>query len=179
MDNLAIGFTNKNRLAGQRFGRLTVIEKTTKTTKRNGNLLWKCSCDCGNEILLPKAHLLKNHSVSCGCLRKEKALLTFNNRKAFFEKESLVDKRIGLLKVLERSDNSKTRHRKYKCICFCGKNMHSFHFDLVKPSNTPVYPRSCGCRGKGLIEKFQDADGLVKWRLIETKQVIPIGLWEE
>lgn len=30
-------------LAGQRFGKLTVIEKSGT---KNGSVLWKCKCDC-------------------------------------------------------------------------------------------------------------------------------------
>jgi len=33
-------------LIGERFGRLTVIEKTDK--RKNGSIVWKCQCDCGN-----------------------------------------------------------------------------------------------------------------------------------
>ena len=51
--------------AGQRFGRLTVIEHA------DGQDLWRCKCDCGNETIA-KGTLLKNqHKRSCGCLLKE------------------------------------------------------------------------------------------------------------
>ena len=34
-------------ITGQRFGRLTAIERVGHNN--NGHSLWKCLCDCGNE----------------------------------------------------------------------------------------------------------------------------------
>ena len=54
-------------LVGQKFGKLTVIEKTSST--RGGSVLWKCLCDCGSEYQATTRHLnRKNNTVtSCGC----------------------------------------------------------------------------------------------------------------
>lgn len=183
MDNLAIAFTNKNRLAGQRFGRLTVIEKTTTPYDKSGNLLWRCLCDCGNEVFVRKTHLgePRNGKISsCGCYAKE---IRSNNRKKAIaikmEGCSPVGKRYGLLSVKKEAFKKKISCNKriyYECLCLCGGRKDVLTDYLKKKRG---HPTSCGCRGKGLIEKFQDTDGLIKWRLIETKQVIPIGLWEE
>lgn len=51
-----------NYLVGKRFGKLTVIEYCGK---ENGDLLWKCRCDCGN-IICKKSHQLKRNKRS-GC----------------------------------------------------------------------------------------------------------------
>ena len=56
-------------LAGQRFGRLTVIEKTHND---KGKLQWHCMCDCGGESFVESNRLLKGITTSCGCLRKER-----------------------------------------------------------------------------------------------------------
>ena len=54
----------------QRFGRLVVIEKTDK---RSGtNVIWKCKCDCGNEVFVSSSNLRSGHTQSCGCLQKER-----------------------------------------------------------------------------------------------------------
>jgi len=65
-------------LTGQRFGRLTVLERaenykqyldcgwyTTKAT-------WLCRCDCGTECIVIGANLRRGSTRSCGCLRSEK-----------------------------------------------------------------------------------------------------------
>ena len=61
-------------LIGQKFGRLTVLEKTNKQSN-NKAYIWKCQCECGNIVELPTDALTrKDHPTrSCGCLQKEKA----------------------------------------------------------------------------------------------------------
>ena len=65
-------------LTGQRFGRLTVIEKTGDRDKA-WNLLWKCKCECGSEVNVITTYLKRGKTKSCGCLHKE--LLDGKNRK--------------------------------------------------------------------------------------------------
>lgn len=57
-------------LTGQRFGRLTVIERVQP---RQGctNARWLCRCDCGNETKVIGTTLRRGESKSCGCLRAE------------------------------------------------------------------------------------------------------------
>lgn len=61
----------KNDLCGRRFGKLTVIEQTDII--KRGSILYRCKCDCGNEILCNSYSLKHGHTKSCGCLTKEKA----------------------------------------------------------------------------------------------------------
>lgn len=56
-------------LVGQRFGRLTVLEYTG--SRGSSGALWRCRCDCGNEIITSSAVLRRGTSRSCGCLRRE------------------------------------------------------------------------------------------------------------
>lgn len=55
-------------LTGQRFGRLTVIERAETT---NVSTRWKCICDCGNECTVIAQNLKRGHTISCGCYREE------------------------------------------------------------------------------------------------------------
>ena len=60
-------------LTGQRFGRLTVIERAHlhRLPSGQGAWRWRCRCTCGNESF-PISADLRNGSVrSCGCLRAE------------------------------------------------------------------------------------------------------------
>lgn len=54
-------------LSGKRFGRLTVIERSS----RKSGTYWSCVCDCGNKKEVLASHLIKGGIRSCGCLRKE------------------------------------------------------------------------------------------------------------
>ncbi len=55
-------------LSGQRFGRLTVIERAESPGKR---VSWLCKCECGKEIIVTADKLRSAHTRSCGCLSKE------------------------------------------------------------------------------------------------------------
>jgi len=61
-------------LAGKTFGRLTAIEETDQ--RKNGKVVWLCSCDCGNEILVRGSDLTSFHARSCGCYKRERAIET-------------------------------------------------------------------------------------------------------
>lgn len=57
-------------LTGQKFGRLTVIERCKENTK-DGKAKWICKCNCG-KIHITRAASLKSGNVkSCGCISKE------------------------------------------------------------------------------------------------------------
>lgn len=58
--------TKVNDLTGQKFGRLTVIERAGSNS--NGRALWRCHCECGNEIIRTGNTLLQGNTKSCGCL---------------------------------------------------------------------------------------------------------------
>lgn len=59
--------TRSKNLVGQRFGKLTVLELLPDSNKFNRRM-YKCKCDCGNEIILPSSSLTTGHTSSCGCL---------------------------------------------------------------------------------------------------------------
>lgn len=56
-------------LAGQRFGRLTVIRFLGVTEKHHA--LWECRCDCTGTKTVTTGKLTRGHVMSCGCLEKE------------------------------------------------------------------------------------------------------------
>lgn len=60
-------------LTGQRFGRLTVIERAENTRSYyTTRPTWRCRCDCGNEAIVIGENLKRGGTRSCGCLRVEK-----------------------------------------------------------------------------------------------------------
>ena len=52
-------------MTGMRFGKLTVVEQNGRTPSRN--IIWKCNCDCGNEISVSSKKLHDGTATSCGC----------------------------------------------------------------------------------------------------------------
>lgn len=59
-------------LTGQRFGHLTVIQKSEFPTYKNGCASWLCGCDCGNQIILRSDKLRSGKQSDCGCLLSKK-----------------------------------------------------------------------------------------------------------
>ena len=59
--------TRTKNLVGRRFGKLVVEELLPDSNKFNRRL-YRCKCDCGNEIIVPSSCLTTNHTSSCGCL---------------------------------------------------------------------------------------------------------------
>ena len=60
-------------LTGQRFGRLTVIERADDYIEPSGKhfVVWRCLCDCGNYKTVRGKHLKRGAIRSCGCLHSE------------------------------------------------------------------------------------------------------------
>lgn len=56
-------------ITGQKFGRLRVVGFAQKTKDRQ--FMWKCVCDCGNEVEVRGYSLRSGNTQSCGCLQKE------------------------------------------------------------------------------------------------------------
>jgi hypothetical protein len=56
-------------ITGQKFGRLTVIERLENDKWKQAR--WKCLCECGNYIICITRDLKKGSVKSCGCLHKE------------------------------------------------------------------------------------------------------------
>ena len=123
-------------LTGKTFGKLTVIKEHPERTPQ-GSVQWECQCECGNIKVVSGDNLRRNHTLSCGCLQKEKA------------KQKTIDltgQRFGKLIVTgpaPRPENYKSRHTFWYCNCDCGKT------NLIKDGQnlTRGLTLSCGCIG--------------------------------
>lgn len=58
-------------LAGQRFGRLTVVRRVENSPA--GAARWAVRCDCGTEKNVRSSQLTEGSTVSCGCYLREVA----------------------------------------------------------------------------------------------------------
>lgn len=57
-------------LREMRFGRLIAKEPTEN--RGCGKVIWRCVCDCGKDAYVLNYNLLSGHTLSCGCLKKER-----------------------------------------------------------------------------------------------------------
>lgn len=55
-------------LTGMRFGRLRVIKRDVN---KGNYAMWRCVCDCGNQIVVRTSSLKNGHTQSCGCYHKD------------------------------------------------------------------------------------------------------------
>jgi hypothetical protein len=67
-----------NIVPDQEFDRLKTVCVVGK--HRNRNLMWKCVCRCGNEVVKSSRSLANGHAKSCGCLKSENAVKTSKTR---------------------------------------------------------------------------------------------------
>lgn len=131
-------------IVGLRFGRLVAIEPVGKHTQPSGQTksLWKCRCDCGNEILAHVNSLTSGQTQSCGCLQRERA-----SEATLID---LVGKKFGMLTVIGREAN-KGNATMWDCICECGNRKTVFGSSLRLGLTS-----SCGCsvRSNGEMKIF-------------------------
>jgi hypothetical protein len=131
------GCSRIKNLKNKKFGRLSVLFKTEE--KRNGNIVWRCLCECGNTVDVRGGALTSASTVSCGCyLREKNAELcrTRSGKNHYNWNPNLSDK------DRERRRNavfSKSIMKRDKFTCnICKKvggnlvahHMNSYHYDI-------------------------------------------------
>ena len=57
-------------MTGRPIGRLLVIEECGRDAR--GEALWRCRCECGNEVIVRGSHLRNENTTSCGCYWRER-----------------------------------------------------------------------------------------------------------
>lgn len=134
-------------LIGKVFGKLTVISEHPERTPQ-GSVQWVCQCECGNSTIVSGDNLRRNHTLSCGCQKKESAQARVID---------LVGQRFGKLVVVEKAPNpsgGRNRHTYWYCDCDCG-NKHILKDGQNLKRNLTI---SCGCigtsKGEYLIEEM-------------------------
>lgn len=118
-------------LTGQKFGRLTVLEKTEQ--RKQGSVVWKCKCECGNITYVCANKLKQGHSTSCGCYARKK-LIERNKPK------DLTSMKFGKLTALETTNKRDSTFVVWKCKCDCG-NITYVNSNNLQRGTT----KSCGC----------------------------------
>ena len=99
------GLCNKKIIhPGDKYGKLLVIRQDglDGTHKK-----WYCKCDCGNFVSVRGTHLTSGNTKSCGC--------SSNNKRY-----NLLNKKFGLLTVIEDMGNDSYGNSIWKCRCDCG-----------------------------------------------------------
>jgi len=125
----------KYDLTGQKIGRWTILYATDKRTK-NGNILYHCKCECGNEKDVNADTLRRGESKSCGCLNLE----LVKERLAGWNKIDLTGQRFGKLVAMYPIYNTEGKHTLWHCKCDCGNEC-----DIDMGNLRAGKSKSCGC----------------------------------
>lgn len=142
--------TEQYNLAGQRFGRLVVIEMSDETSGRGRGRIWKCRCDCGNEVHVLGYILRQGSKKSCGCAAA-------HNKQVAWER-GWKGKRYGAYTVV--GDEGEGR---VLCQCECGQSVVVQKNHLVSGRTT-----SCGHWRRNIQERvIGEAKGSAAARGIE------------
>ena len=120
-------------IIGRKFGRLTVIERVDNHIQPSGQakVMYRCKCDCTNEVIVSASHLVSGHTTSCGCLRIEvlQELLV----------KDLTGQKFGRLTVISKN-KIKNGRQYWNCKCDCGKDTVASSTSLTTGKR-----KSCGC----------------------------------
>lgn len=116
-------------MIGQRFGRLIV---TAQAERKNGYVMWECTCDCGGTIVVRTGNLKYAITSSCGCLRREN---TANLRRTHGRSKSSIHNTWCLMK--ERCANQEDNYYGGRGITVCERWLHSFENFLADMGERP------------------------------------------
>lgn len=87
------GGHNRHDLTGQRFGLLTVNQPGPNT--KHGRARWYCVCDCGTVRLVIATDLVRGHTKSCGCGRRDALTRHGQHRSAEYQAWRAINQRCG------------------------------------------------------------------------------------
>jgi hypothetical protein len=131
----------KTDLTDRIFGRLIVLDLAGITD--DGKHRWECLCECGGRTVAQGHDLLRGHTQSCGCLRKERLAET-GRRKAV---PISPGARFGMLTILGDAGRDEAGRQLVRAQCDCG-NPHTARWLNVRHRT-----RSCGCQKQMAISR--------------------------
>lgn len=139
--------TKFENLAGQRFGKLLVIERAPNLGKYTA---WLCKCDCGEFKVVPAYRLKSGQTASCGCANR-------------IEVQIEAGRRYGMLEAICLVPQPKTRKRYWLCRCDCGNLKYIPEYCLQTGQSS-----SCGCQKSTLASIANTKHGEADSRLFHV-----------
>ena len=148
---------------GHRVGLLVVKEATPQ--RKNGYTVWRCRCECGNDVFLDTRCLQRATVTDCGCQTKVRPGM-----------RDISGMRFGRLVALEATDKRLySGSTVWRCRCDCGSIC-----EVSLQQLTGGYTKSCGCLGHPPLKDYEGkrfgkltviayagkVDGLHRWRCL-------------
>lgn len=133
-------------LTGARFGKLTIIERAPNS---NGNTMWLCRCDCGNQCVTAAYRLKGGTTKSCGCANRHEIQVEPGQHYGFLDVICLAPRQKG--------------KRFWLCRCECG-NLKYIPESCLQNGST----HSCGCKKSEMISAASKKHGDTDSRLFNV-----------
>ena len=162
-------------LIGQKFNRLTAIERAEDYITSSGRHYptWRCRCDCGNETVVTANALKTGKTKSCGCLAKE--LQEERTNKIL---DSLIGRKFNHLTVVDkvpaRIGHDGRTIQQVICRCDCG-NEREVSVSSLR-SNSVKSCGECDLTGSRLIDLTGQRFGRLTVEKRVENYVSPKGL---
>ncbi len=147
-------------MAGQRFGRLIVLERKENT--RHKKATWFCRCGCGQEKQVIGGDLQSGKTRSCGCLQQESRA---SHPPPPTPLVPMIGRRFGRLRAIMEMRRQKGVIY-WLCQCDCGGASI-----VGGPSLRRGYTKSCGCYKDHFIKQIKDIGAQRFGRLITINMV--------
>lgn len=171
-------------LAGQKFGKLTVLEISGRASDRR--IIWKCQCDCGNVSNVRGSKLTGGHTKSCGCLQlvsnyRHGLTGTRAAKRVYEERRREREKRLDSEWTVEMSETLLDRFP-FCAICLSTDNLCIDHVQPLskghglKPGNAVTLCRSCNSRKK---DKLMESLDLLTRRRVEVMAMAFQIIWNQ
>jgi hypothetical protein len=166
--------TRKYRdLSGLKFNRLTALYRTTDYVTKSGrsHVQYACECECGGKSVVRATSLKSGKTLSCGCIRKERAKVTFTCEDLTGQVFTRWTVRHQADSIVEPSGHKATM---WHCRCECG-----IERDIRAGSLKSGESKSCGCLKLDVLSKVRHLEGQTfgRWFVIElgSDHVTPKG----
>ena len=119
-------------ITNMRSGKLVAIERTDKKDTYGRCYLWRCKCDCGNEVFATTYEITHGLRTSCGC-------------GAFYD---ISGQKFGRLTAIRRTGEIRSGSAVWELQCECGNVVNATLRNLVQG-----YKNSCGCLERDTKQK--------------------------
>ena len=137
--------TRNRQLVGERFGRLTVVQKLPP---EKSLAIWLCQCECGKTKAAKQILLLNGKTKSCGCLRRE--MVTAKNTKHGQAGTALHQTWKGIVQRCHNPNSPAYESYGGRGISVCQRWLESFE----------AFSEDMGPKPKGLtIDRIDNNDG--------------------
>lgn len=124
-------------LEGQRFTRWLVLSKEAPDAR--GGSMWRCRCDCGNEVVVDGHNLTQGLTRSCGCLRREvsTANATKHGEGKYADRTTEYETWVGMIRRCEDEDRKEFAHYGGRGVTVCQRWRHDYAAFLADMGRRP------------------------------------------